>query len=99
MLDQLGFHTIKINHPKVSLYIDTNPDNLTLTLQICMLSPTDEGTMTTQCPQCKAEDLDEVKFCNEYGLRIDSIDKIPPPSNQAIEALREELTIAAILAG
>jgi TolB-like protein/Tfp pilus assembly protein PilF/tRNA A-37 threonylcarbamoyl transferase component Bud32 len=54
--------------------------------------------MTTQCPKCKAENPDESKFCNECGLQLDSIDQMPAPPTQTIEAPKEELTRGTTLA-
>ncbi|MFB0565870.1 MAG: protein kinase [Candidatus Aminicenantaceae bacterium] len=48
--------------------------------------------MTTQCPKCKTENPDESKFCNECGLRLDSIDQMSAPPTQTLEAPQEKLT-------
>jgi serine/threonine-protein kinase len=55
--------------------------------------------MTTQCPKCKAENPDESKFCNECGLQIDSIDKMPAPPTKTLELPKEELTTGSTFAG
>jgi serine/threonine protein kinase/Tfp pilus assembly protein PilF len=55
--------------------------------------------MTTQCPKCKAENPDESKFCNECGLQMDSIDKMPAPPTKTLEVPKEELTTGSTFAG
>jgi serine/threonine protein kinase/predicted Zn-dependent protease len=55
--------------------------------------------MTTQCPKCKLEIPDESKFCSECGLQIDSIDEMPVPPTQTLEAPREELKTGSTFAG
>jgi serine/threonine-protein kinase len=54
--------------------------------------------MTTQCPKCKAENPDESKFCNECGLQMDSIDKMPAPPTKTLEVPQEELTTGSTFA-
>jgi len=54
--------------------------------------------MTTHCPKCKAENPEESKFCMECGLQLDSVDKMPMPT-QTLEAPREELTTGSTFAG
>lgn len=57
-----------------------------------MLSAAREGTMRTQCPECKTDNPDESKCCNECGLQFDSVDKMPAPPTQTLEVPIEKLT-------
>jgi serine/threonine protein kinase/Tfp pilus assembly protein PilF len=54
--------------------------------------------MTKQCPKCKADNPDESKFCNECGLQMDSIDKMPAPPTKTLEVPKEELTTGSTFA-
>ncbi len=54
--------------------------------------------MTTQCPKCKAENLDESKFCSECGSQLIESEETPAVT-QTIEAPREELTTGSTFAG
>jgi serine/threonine protein kinase len=54
--------------------------------------------MTTHCPKCKAKNPDDSKFCNECGLRLDSLDQ-KAASTQTIEIPKEGLNTGAIFAG
>ena len=46
--------------------------DLTLHPQIYILSSSTKGTMTTQCPKCKAENPDTQKFCGECAAPLQS---------------------------
>lgn len=54
--------------------------------------------MAKHCPICKAENPDESKFCNECGLQIDSIDKMPAPPTQTPEVPKQELVRGTLFA-
>ena len=55
--------------------------------------------MATQRPKCNTDNPVESKFCNECGLQIDSIDKMPAPPTQKLEPPKEELTTGSTFAG
>ncbi len=54
--------------------------------------------MTTQCPKCKAENPDTVKFCGECGTQLTPAKETPIPT-QTLEAAKEELTTGSTFAG
>jgi TolB-like protein/tRNA A-37 threonylcarbamoyl transferase component Bud32/Flp pilus assembly protein TadD len=66
--------SIKVNQQKISAILslaylafipfDSSPTNDYLTLSKL------RGTMTTHCPQCNAENLDDSKFCKECGIQL-----------------------------
>ena len=47
--------------------------------------------MTTQCPKCRTENPDTLRFCGECGTQLISTDDMPAQS-KTLEAPREELT-------
>jgi serine/threonine protein kinase/predicted ATPase len=53
--------------------------------------------MATHCPKCKAQNPDESKFCNECGLRLDSLEHKAIPT-QTIEISKEGLKPGSIFA-
>lgn len=48
--------------------------------------------MTTKCPKCHINNLDNSKFCSECGLQLDSADGMPVAFTETIETPVEELT-------
>ena len=48
--------------------------------------------MTTKCPKCHTDNLNNSKFCNECGLQLDSADGMPVGFTETIETPVEELT-------
>jgi serine/threonine protein kinase/Tfp pilus assembly protein PilF len=63
-----------------------------------MLSSSTKGTMTTQCPKCKAENPDTQSFCGDCGTQLTPAKETPVPT-QTIEAPKEELTTGSTFAG
>jgi serine/threonine-protein kinase len=64
-----------------------------------MLYPARKGTMTTQCPKCKAENPDESKFCNECGTQINSVETPDESFTRTLETPVEDLPRGTLFAG
>ncbi|NOR12192.1 MAG: protein kinase, partial [Candidatus Aminicenantes bacterium] len=59
---------------------------------------TTKGTMTTQCPKCKAENPETQKFCGECATPLQPSEDISVSFTKTLETPKEEITRGAILA-
>ena len=62
-----------------------------------MLSSARKGTMTTQCPKCKAENPDTKSFCGDCGTQLIPPKDIPAQT-RTIESPVQELTRGSVFA-
>ena len=58
---------------------------LTLVPEIYILFSATKGTMTTQCPKCKAENPADSRYCKECGTQIKSHSDIPVSSTLKLQ--------------
>jgi len=55
--------------------------------------------MTIECPKCKTDNPDTVRFCGECGTQLVKAEEAPTEHTETLEAPREELTTGSTFAG
>jgi hypothetical protein len=55
--------------------------------------------MTNKCPKCHHDNPDSARTCEECGIQLDMIDKIPIIHTKTLETPKEKLTTGSTFAG
>jgi Tol biopolymer transport system component/serine/threonine protein kinase len=55
--------------------------------------------MTIECPKCKTDNPDTLKFCGECGTQLKKAEGAPMKHTETLQAPREELTTGSTFAG